>query len=357
MLKKFLQVISSLLVLGILVTTVFANEYVVNETAREGKTDTEIAIENLLADRAELLNLLFIQEASNSTPINLVALNNIDLALARLGVTFLSDSQVAQMFPETKNDKTLALAGQTQLHKSSNSVQPRADAPDSSLNTWTTYRSSFIKDGVTYNLQRLTAQPNVSSNSPLKNVGSRTITFNNNWRAGAENAISSVAKSILSGVLSEVPGASMAVSFYDAVCSFVAGINTTTEVDVPNITYVWSNVTTAIFTYVRLSTQSDDYQWLALVSTHTKTAVSYDIPAFEIIDTSTVTPTIIHGSRTITTIPPNCNSSELAVAAYNTVSSGPIQNCVSYIEISGPESKRVQRIYPCTPSFPLHCEY
>lgn len=356
MLKRFFRVISVLLIFSMLIPTVFANEYTVNETMYGEKSDTEIAIENLLDERAGILNMLFLEETADTSEEILSELNDKDLALARLGVTFLSDSQVRQMFPETKNDKALALTGQTLLVTGDNSVQPMVDAPDSSKNTWTTYRSSFVSNGVTYNLQRLTAQPN-SSSSPLMNVGSRKITFSNNWKAGAVNVISSVGKSILGDVLSDITGAQIALSFYDAVRSFVTGIDSTTEVDVPHISYTWSNVTTAAFTYVRLSTQSDDYQWLSLVSTYTQTQVNYDIPSFTNVNGTTISPTIIEGSRTIKAIPTNYNSSELAVTAYKTVSGGPLQNCVSYIQISGPESKSVQKIYPCYPSYPLQCEY
>lgn len=157
----------------------------------------------------------------------------------------------------------------------------------------------------------------------------------------------------------DIPGASLVLTLYDAVQSFMTGISTTTEVDVPNITYSWSNVTTASFIYVRLNDQTDDYQWLSLISTKTTTAVGYQIPQFSYKKTNgtwVLTPQIIQDSRNINSTPSYYNSTDIAVSAHNSGSGSALQNCVSYVQISGPESKSVQTIYPCYPSFPIHCE-
>ena len=63
-----------------------------------------------------------------------------------------------------------------------------------------------------------------------------------------------------------------------------------------------------------------------------------------------------YNKRTIYATPSGYDSNSAAVNAYKTVSGGPVHNAVSNIQISGPESKNVQTIWPCYPIFPLQCE-
>jgi hypothetical protein len=65
-------------------------------------------------------------------------------------------------------------------------------------------------------------------------------------------------------------------------------------------------------------------------------------------------PALATGNRTLYNTPYEYSSSAEAVHAY-TVSRA-LNDSVSNITISGPESKTVQTIYPLYPSFPLDCE-
>ena len=359
MLKK-LRKSACFLVATVLIFSSFSSPVYAASIEVTDSSSVEDAIEELFDQRATVLAQIFEvqdgQAQTQSTTVN--ELNAIDIELARNGVTFLSLNEVYEQFPEAKSNKELSLSGMTMSEIQEGMLEPQVDILDSDVNTWASYRSTYTSGGVTYNIQKLIAQPK-STSSPLTDIGLRTITFSTNWEAGVTNVLSTLAEAGIGLYVEEIPGASIVLTLYDAVKSFFTGISTTTEVDVPNIAYSWSNVTTASFMYVRQNSQTDDYQWLSLICTKTTTAAGYQLPQFNYENSSgawVLTPEIVQGSRTIYTTPSNYNSNSLAVSAYTSVSGGPVQNCVSYVHISGPESKRVEKIYPCYTSFPLHCE-
>ena len=361
MLKKLSKTIC-LLMTAILVLS-SSNYAVAASTSNEDDLaymiSSEEEIQRLFDQRAELLTQIFQDEQEKRVDTSkIVALNAIDRQLVSKGVTFLTLEEVYEQFPETKGSKELALSGETMSRAQEDSQNPRVVVPTSTVNSWASYRSTYTTGGVTYNIQKLIAQP-IDSDSPLTNVGYRTVTYNTNWIAGVTNVLSSLAEAGAGALAGYIPGASLALTLYDAAHSFVTGISTTTEVDVPHIAYSWSNVTTASFIYVRLNNQTDDYQWLSLISTKTTTAVGYQLPQFSYKKTNgtwVIVPEMIQGTRTIYSTPNYYNSTSIAVSAYNSVPGGALQNCVSYVQISGPESKSVQTIHPCFPSFPIHCE-
>ena len=361
MLKKLTKIICLLVAFVFIFSSssfdVSAASYPGNEMVHLSAVDEEI--ESLFDQRAALLAQIFgePQWYAQTQKTRMDALNAIDTQLARKGVTFLSLNEVYEQFPETKNNK--AFSGKTMKKMQGDTLTPQAEIPDSPVNTWASYRSTYTSNGVTYNIQKLIAQPS-SPSSPLAEVGTRTVTFSRNWEAGAVNVFSTLAEASLEGLVGEIPGASFALTFLDAVDSFIAGVSTTTEVDVPHITYSWSLVTTASFMYVRQNNQTDDYQWLSLVCTKTATQVGYQIPCFGYVDsggTSVLTPNVIQGDRMIYNTPNNYNSDSLAVSAYNAGAGFPLQNCIGSIDITAPEGKRVERISPCYPSYPIHCEF
>ena len=361
MLKKLNKTICSLAAIILIITSsslsVSAVSYHENKTATISSYEQEI--EHLFDQRAALLAQIFRAQDIQVQNSRMDALNTIDMQLARKGVTFLSLDEVYSQFPETKCNKELSLSGKTMSVFQDGTRTPRVEVPNSPVNTWASYRSTYTSNGVTYNIQKLIAQP-TSPDSPLAEANSRIVTFSRNWEAGAVNVISTVAEVGLGILVEDLPGASFALTLFDAIESFVTGISTTTEVDVPHITYSWSNVTTASFMYVRKSNQTDDFQWLSLICTKTATEVGYQLPQFGYVNsngTSVLTPEVIQGNRTIYNTPNSYNSNSLAVTAYNTVSGGPLQRCIGSVDITAPEGKRVEEIHPCYPSFPLHCEF
>lgn len=331
-------IVSFILIMSLLLPkTIFANSI-------ETTDEKDKIIQELLDVRAAALNDLFINGVSKES------IQAVDAKLTQLGVEFLSEKQVYEQFPETKNDKRLALGGMTQRITNNGS---RVSTPTSQHNTWASYRSTYTTGGITYNVQRLIAQPS-TSNSPLTNIGTRTITFSRNWIAGVNNAIYSLGQS----AVGMIPGSTVALTFYDAVKSFISGISTTTEVSVPHIAYSWSNVTTAVFTYVRQNSQGDESQWLSMISTKTHTVVAYNIPTFNyrtINGSWGLSPQIIQGNRNIYCTPSGYDSISMAVEAYRS-SGSLVRNAVSNIQISGPESQSIQTIWPCYPNFPAQCE-
>lgn len=309
----------------------------------------EEAIQKLLDDRASLLNKILITNGDDNEKEKYVAsLNAIDLELVRLGATFLTAEEVAAQFPETKNNKEFALLGQTQV------VNPNVSTPSSSVNTWVSYRTTVTSGGVSYNIQRLVAQPKNAS-SPLVEDASRIVRYSKNYKAGVANVLETLAESSIGSI----PKASKYVTFYSALKAFASGISTTTEVQAPEVTYTWAGTTTAVFTYVRKTSQTDDYQWLSLISTKNYMEVGYSMSKFSYKLSNgswQLVPSVVQDVNVIDSTPTGYDDNSVALAAYNSVSGGPVHRAVSYVQISGPESTSVQKVSICYPNFPAHCE-
>ena len=142
--------------------------------------------------------------------------------------------------------------------------------------------------------------------------------------------------------IGSIPGASLFVSVYDAVSSGISGISRTTEVNVPHITYSWSQATTASFAYVRKENESDDYQWLSYISTKVVAAVGYQIPSFEYENTDgqwVVVPTVTQGSNHLCP-PSGYDSIYSAVMAYRDPYSYPSRAAVDYITFPARKTKK-----------------
>ena len=340
-----LFMVTILFVLSININASAAENLIHADSNAEIVKETEEVIQELFDNRAVLLNKISCEENKANIVKYEELINEIDLKLKNLGVSILTEEEVAAQFPETKNSKELALVGQTQV------VAPQVTQPSSNLNTWFSYRSSYTTGGIKYSLQKLIAQPK-SPSSPLCDSGTRILENTKSWTAGAGRVLTTLAQS----AIGEIPGASGFLTFYDAAKAYVSGMTTTTEVKAPKITYTWSGTTTASFIYVKLSGQSDDYQWLSLVSTKCTTSVAYNIPSFARKSGSQwLDPIVLTGTREINSTPDGYENSAVAVAAYNSSSSA-VHRAVSYIQISGPENSTVQKIYPCYPSLPAHCE-
>lgn len=306
--------------------------------------DLDEEIQLLLDERAAILSNSFLE--NDNMDLRLTDLEAIDSKLCECGVEFLSDEQAKNMLLQMQNNTSSENGGQVY-------GIDRVEPPDTGVNVWMTYRSTYTSNGVSYNIQRLVAQPK-RPNSPLKDSGNRTLNYTVNWAAGAENLISSVSESVAGEI---IPGASIVLSIYDAVRSFISGLSSTTEVSAPEIVYTWATTITATFIYVRLETESDSAQWLSSISTKTETSVSYSIPNFCTEADGSLHPKVVQGERMIYSTPSRYANIADAVDAYNGVYPCPILNEVYNIRISGPENKNVEVIYPCNPNSPLDCEW
>lgn len=333
---SFILIISLLMSLSALPTSAAGNDV--------QSANNEATIMKLFDERQKL----FFDD-----PVNITKLNEIDIRLTALGVDFLSLEEVDNQFPEAKAQRENAINGDT-VSGSSN-IAPYVIKPDSNVNTWASYRySNQYYNGKYYNVQKLIAQP-ISESSGLWEEGQRTVNFSVNWKAGVTNLITSLAWTA-AGSIASVP-----VSVYDALSSVWTGLKTTSDIDPSDVTYRWETQTTASFAYVRLESETDDYQWLSHISTKCVTEVAYivDVDSWRQNGTGTwvVYPDLEAGTRYLYHTPAYYNSTTQALWAYNNVTGGmAYHDAVSDITISGPESKTVQTIYPCYPQFPLHCE-
>lgn len=349
----------SIALVMLLTTTAFAADITPTEEVEGYVSDAEEkVIQNLLDQRAVILNEYFMNEGANQNNRSITKLNMVDLELIRCGVTFLTEEQVEKQFPDAKIRKS-DIWQETTIHTEGNAaIEPCIDTPESDVNQWTTYRKIYTYNGVTYNIQKLIAQP-IKEGSALARHGDYTVRSERNWTAGAENVLSVAASNSVDGLVSSIPGAGLALTFFDMVKGLVEGISITTEVKVPHITYSWSCSTTAVFSYVRLIGESDDDQWLSLISTKANTYVEYMTSSFDRKLENGIWKSEsgeIQGSRNIDSTPSQYNSDEVAVIAYNSVLGGYASRCVSFIDITGPESKRAAYITSCIPACPVHCE-
>lgn len=274
-------------------------------------------------------------------------LNSIDYQLHQLGVEFLTYAEVQEQFPNEFS--------QDYDSHSSELAPLGIDPPSSSKNTWATYRfANQYYDGEYYNVQNLVAQP-LTESSALWNEGQKQIYYSINWQAGATSFIKSIA-SVGASQLAPVTS-----TVYDVLSSTLQGLQPTSVVDPADVIYRWENRTTAVFSYVRLESESDNRQQLVYINSRCTTEIAYiaDIDSWKVSSSSSLIPVpdLITGERTINSVPNYFNSVYYACVAYNNWVAGPVANQVTSINISGPESKSIVTIYPSTPQFPQQCEF
>lgn len=157
--KDFLKLTSTsatVLILNHLLPTSFASSPKI-------ETLSDTALSNLYEERAQLICLGKFDE-----------LATIDKQLKNMGVEFLSSEDVAKKFAMS-------------------SKVARVSQPTSANVTWTSKRVNYTYNGVTYEIQTLTAQPK-NDKSKLYLQGNRAISSTYNWAAGRMNAIKVIAE-------------------------------------------------------------------------------------------------------------------------------------------------------------------
>jgi hypothetical protein len=312
------------------------SEAMVNKASEDKKQQ----VEQLIEQRSKLMLEVDFDE-------NNLEIKKIDAKLTSLGAEFLTDEQVAEQFPESKLNK---VASQDQMK----TIQPYANPPQSNVNTWISFRTpNCLYEGKRYNVQTLAASPK-SPYSPLNNDGIRVVQYNRNWKAGAQNLV----KSVASSAAGTIPGAGIAISIYDALKSFVSGISTTTEVTLASVSYAWSTSTTVTFEFVRLENQSDDYQTLTFIHSKVMGYIGYQIPrgsSYKTAGGQTVYFPSLDQQKQFVFVYPHPVVEE-SPSLYGYVHGKMVDARVSSVQLSGPESKSVQKIYPCYPNFPMQCE-
>ena len=310
----------------------------------------------LFRSEAEILRLFDErQEVLFEDSVDIKKLNDIDIQLTKLGVEFLTTQEVAEQFPEAKAIRETAISGITNADTASDEVVTLSVVPPgSNTNTWASYRySNVYYSGNYYNVQKLIAQP-ISESSELWEEGARTVNYSINWKAGVTELLKSLAWSG-AGAIASIP-----VTVYDALASMWSGLRPVSDIDPCSVYYAWETQTTASFSYVRLESQSYNYQWLSFISTKCVTQVAYvaDVDNWRQNGSGAWIPypALTTGSRYLYHTPSNYYGTSQAIYAYLHPDAGASNSSISSITISGPESKTIQTIYPCYPSFPLGCE-
>lgn len=289
------------------------------------KEDTkELSIQNLFDQRAKLLN---------EKEVDLQRINRIESQLQTLGVESLSSGEVNAKFKVTGK------------------ITPQVSVPNQTNVSWFTYRSEIIKNGKTYEVQRLIAQPN-TLDSNLKSRGSASVSSTYRWKAASINVI----KMLATSSVGEIPGASTVLTVYDAVTGFISDIQPTTWIDGANVIYSWSQTTTVIFFYVKLKGETDDKQYLKFVTNKCDVVAGWQFPTFTYTNSSggqVAKPSVVQGSRNISAIAPGYDNANKAVDYY--IAGGPIiTDFVNQIPVIGIEDKTIKNIVPVSPMTPVY---
>lgn len=149
----------------------------------------------------------------------------------------------------------------------------------------------------------------------------------------------------------------MAVTGVSALSAFVSGLNQSTEIRAPHIVYSWASTTTAVFTFVRRSDQSDGFQWLAQVSSRAQTSVGMQFPSFDrrqIGGQWVAHPRVVQAERSFTSTPVGFDNVTDAVRHFRSGVSGAQFRQVASIRLSGPNAVAVQTVQLSPPRFMAH---
>lgn len=228
--KDFLKLTSTsatFLMLNHLLPTSFAS-------SSKSENFSDEAFNSLYEKRAQLICLGKFDE-----------LDTIDNQLKNMGVEFLSSKDVAKRF-------------------ATSSKVARVSQPTSANVTWTSKRVNYTYNGVTYEIQTLTAQPK-NDKSKLYLQGNRAISSTYNWAAGGMNAIKVMIEAYISNKISKTQ--QLLLTFYDIISSAATGIKKETVMSAAAVMYTHSSTSTVSFKYVKVKGQSDSEQDLCYVST------------------------------------------------------------------------------------------
>lgn len=341
--KRFIRAIALITVVFLLFpSTAFASAPKTENSQQELR---EREIMELFDERQQILM---------NKPVNVAQLNAVDMKLHNLEVSFLSQSEVAEYFPDaTESLQGITTSGTEYMGDSV--VAPAVVAPVSKDNTWASYRTSnCYYNGNYYNIQRLVAQP-MNESSPLWSCGQKNVNYNINWKAGMTTLFTGIVKAGASQL------APYAFTVYDILKDVWNALKPTSDLDISDVTYIWENATTVMFSYVRLSSETDYDQMLSLIATKCSTEVVFvvNVDAWSQNGDGVyvLEPELSPGKKEIQSTPVNYGSLERACYGYVNWSAGPIYDRITQITLSGAESNAVATIYPFLPEYPYDVEY
>lgn len=254
--------------------------------------------------------------------------------LESLGVEFLTPEQVQ-----------IEMNKKAQLETK---IRPQVSLPPSSNITWSSYRNKWVKNGVTYEVQHVTAESNIQ-NSQLKKTGTTLLFNSNSLNVGVSNLIRTVATTTLGSFDTYI---GLGITVYDAVKSFISDSNfsqTTTVQDIKS-SYTWNWYESVDFMFVKVANKSDSYQNLALVTSTVNGAVAYAIPTFTYNTKTGATKSASINQGPSKSFSYTALYHRDGSAAVNYFLSGPTKySFVTKINLTGIEGKTVETIIPAQP--------
>lgn len=308
----------------------------------------EERIDALLSERERILA---------EDPVNVMELNAVESELMDLGVTFLTDTEVAEQFP----DAYASVQGTDINETDENGITPRIDAPPNRSNLWTLRTfNGYEYMGEYYVVQKLTAEPLVPANSSLWNDDSATVNYNYNWVAGVTTLLQCAAECTISAF------APISYTVYDVLSATWSSLRPVSTIDAGDVIYTWTNKTTAIFWYVYPYGGDEDFEKLVMAVTECQGSVGCLVKVDSWSENgegiSLPVPKIKSEVREFSISPINAATSfGLPQACYlyanNLAAAEPYYDFVEKIVISGPESNREVAIYPVCPRFPSGLEW
>lgn len=194
----------------------------------------------------------------------LVEFEKLGEELESLGVEFLSTQEVL---------KKMEIAAKT----SNDVIIPNVITPPNVNNIiWSSFRSNWVKNGVTYEVQHLTAEPNGSSSS-LFDTGGIVLQNSNSLGKASQNLVTTLVKTGASELSGPID---ITLQVYDAVKSFIndANFSRTTEVTDIKVNYTYSWWENVDFMYVKKANESDNKQSLSFISTSVYGRINWTIP-------------------------------------------------------------------------------
>lgn len=323
------------LIAGALTTSLLLGASVAGASANEAAIEDEEYVTQAEADELEALHDALAESLALNDP---EAIARAEADLEASGVTFLTDEEVAERFPEAHESLD------EELGADDGSFSPMVVTPVQNNIRWTSSRQQVTYKSKNYEVQTLTAVPN-SYNSPLKKNGTTTVKANYGLAAATTNFF----KVVVSAAAGTNPYTLIAVTAYQAISAVVSGFKSTTTITNITATYTWAHVTTAKFMYVKPAGQADSKQKLSHIATKTSLATSYSIPSMSVKDGDPVAK-IIQGSR----------SSSITPSCYTPAATSPVryylnetQSWLCYVgklTITGVDGKAVASTYPIQPA-------
>jgi hypothetical protein len=341
--KRIIRLLSLFLALIILLSsTVFASSS--NDGNVNAEADARVQqIDNLLSARQEIVF---------SEDPDLIALNDIDLQLHDLGVSFYTDEEAAEKFPEASAAMTQPTTGTVDMG-AGDIAQPAYDIEGhgGGINLWTEYRvSNYYCEDEWVNIQKIHVQPLDEDRSVLWQEDRSTVRYTDEaWFAATTDIINVV---VSTGLGTLWPPAA---TIYDICADAFSWILTSTSVEIDEISYRWECSTTVVFSYVRYEDETDDEQVLSVVSSQCEVDVvcTIDIDSYRQLGSGDVIPIPAQAAKNYHFITQSQHYNSDARAAFVFQRrSNTAYDYITAINIAAPGNKAFY-IYPPTPQFPL----